>query len=181
MIPGGASHTTHEKINYLQRLATSPDEPADLRELAAEELQRIEHGGPVDPAYQRVRAETEQRRAVHDEQLHDLAAEALARVKQEKAKKKPRALRPTPDGERVQYPTRAFVHTWTEMAGWWTHYDVTDLAQELTDEQVETFLDTAEQTARFATRLREARRRRTEDPVNDPAQDPMPVRRLHAL
>lgn len=181
MIPGGASHTTHEKINYLQRLTTSPDVPADLRELAAEELQRIEHGGPVDPAYQRVRAEAEQRRVVHDEQLHDLAAEALARVKQEKAKKKPRALRPAPDGEPVQYPTRAFVHTWTEMTGWWTHYDVTDLAQELTDEQVETFLDTAEQTARFATRLREARRRKTEDPANDLAQDPKPVHRLHAL
>lgn len=129
MIPGGALHTTHEKINYLQRLAASLDEPADLRELAAEELQRIEDGRPVDPGYRRVRAEAEQRRAVHDEQLHDLAAEALARVKQEIAKKKPRALRPTSVGEPVQYPTRAFVHTWTEMAGWWTHYDVNVLAQ----------------------------------------------------
>lgn len=177
MIPGGALHTTHEKINYLQRLAASLDEPADLRELAAEELQRIEDGRPVDPGYRRVRAEAEQRRAVHDEQLHDLAAEALARVKQEIAKKKPRALRPTSVGEPVQYPTRAFVHTWTEMAGWWTHYDVNVLAQELTEEQVETFLDTAEQTARFATQLRQARRRTTEDS----AEDQMPVRRLHAL
>lgn len=42
---------------------------------------------------------------------------------------------------------------------WWTHYDPDQLATELTDEQIEAFLDTAEGAGRFADELRAARDR----------------------
>lgn len=60
----------------------------------------------------------------------------------------------------MRYPVRAFVLTWTELANWWTHYDVEQLAAELTDEQIESFLTAVEGTSRFAEELRTARDRR---------------------
>lgn len=53
---GAASYKTLEKIDALRRLAEDPQQPETLREQAATELAGIEAGGPVDPAYQRVRA-----------------------------------------------------------------------------------------------------------------------------
>src|SRR5690625_6154119 len=46
MIPGGASHTTLEKIGYLQRIADDAAQPADLREQVTAELERIDGGAP---------------------------------------------------------------------------------------------------------------------------------------
>jgi ParB family chromosome partitioning protein len=63
----------------------------------------------------------------------------------------------TDDGQPVRYPLRAFVQTWGELANWWTHYDADTLAAELTDEQFENFLTTAEGTVRFADALHAAR------------------------
>ena len=40
MIPGGASHTTLDKISYLQQLADDPAQPAELRQYVAGELER---------------------------------------------------------------------------------------------------------------------------------------------
>ncbi len=48
----------------------------------------------------------------------------------------------------------AFVQTWTSLAEWWTHYDVDELARELTEEQAGIFLDVADGTSAFAARLR---------------------------
>src|SRR5699024_2238424 len=75
----------------------------------------------------------------------------------------PRRVRLADDGEVVRYPVRAFVHTWTELTGWWTHYDIDELARELDDEQFETFLATVEGTRRFADELRAARTRLSAD------------------
>lgn len=44
-----------------------------------------------------------------------------------------------------------------ELTNWWTHYDADTLAAELTDEQFENFLTTADGTLRFADALRAAR------------------------
>src|SRR5690625_6872954 len=55
MIPGGASHTTLEKIGYLQKIADDPTQPADLREQVTAELERIDGGAPVHPIYEAVR------------------------------------------------------------------------------------------------------------------------------
>lgn len=185
MIPGGASHATLEKINAMQRIADDPDQPETLREQVAAELAGIEAGGPVEPAYQRIRAavsgtdQNQQDQARQDQerqdQLHALADAAIARVTTTEIDKKRR----TAPGVPGRWPVAAFVQTWTSLADWWTHYDVEELAGELTDEQAMIFLDVAEGTAAFAARLRvliitdEARPGDDdEDSVEDEATDP---------
>lgn len=168
MVPGGASHTTLEKIGYLQHIANDPAQPADLREQVAAELERIDGGVPVHPIYEAVRAAVAAAQEDREADLHQLAADALARAKNAKAKKRtPRPVPAADDGrETVRYPVRAFVLTWTELAEWWTHYDVDQLAAELTAEQIDSFLATANGTRGFAEELRAACDRQTDgEPV----------------
>lgn len=169
MIPGAASYKTLDKISYLQQIAADPAQPDDLRHQATTALERIEAGNPVDALYREVREQAEAARGDRDADLHQLAADALARVKNAETKK--RTPRPTPAGRQgesgpVPYPVRAFVLTWNDLADWWTHYDFDQLAAELTDEQIDAFLATAEGTSRFAVELRAARDRlRGDDPA----------------
>ncbi|WP_150462971.1 ParB N-terminal domain-containing protein [Nesterenkonia ebinurensis] len=179
MIPGGASHTTLEKIGYLQKIAEDPAQPAELREKVTAELERIDAGAPVHPVYEVIRTAAEAAQEHREADLHQLAAEALTRAKNAKATKRtPRPARVTnDDGEPTRYPVRAFLLTWGELAHWWTHYDADHLATELTEEQIESFLTTAEGTSRFADQLRTAHHRNTPD-----QGQPAPVRaHLHAL
>lgn len=165
MIPGGASHTTLEKIGYLQKIADDPAQPADLRQQVAAELQRIDDGAPVHPIYEAIRIAAEAAQEHREADLHQLAADALARAKDAKAKKSTRQPAPVTDddGEPKRYPVRAFVLTWGELTHWWMHYDVEQLATELTDEQIESFLTTAEGTSQFAEELRTAHERQAGD------------------
>lgn len=177
MVTGRASYTTLEKIGYLQKIADDPAQPAELRAQVDAELQRIDTGAPVDPIYRHIRDLTETAREDRESDLHQLAADALSRARDAKAKK--RAPRPRPvtdnDGEPKRYPVRAFVLTWTELVDWWTHYDVEQLAADLTDEQIESFLTTVEGTSRFAEELRAAHDHQAGD-------EPVPVRgHLRAL
>ena len=162
MVPGGASHTTLDKISYLQQLADDPAQPAELRQYVAGELERIDTGAAVDPIYRHTHDLAETARNHREADLHQLAADALARAKTATAKKRtPRSTAPADDDAApVRYPVRAFVLTWTELANWWTHYDAEQLAAELTDEQIESFLIAVEGTSRFAEELRTARDRR---------------------
>lgn len=164
MIPGGASHTTLEKIGYLQKIADDPTQPADLREQVTAELERIDGGAPVHPIYEAVRTAVEAAQEHREADLHQLATDALARAKNAKTKKRTPRPKPVTDdgGEPVRYPVRAFVLTWTELTDWWTHYDIDQLTAELTDEQIDSFLATAEGTSRFAEELRAARDRRND-------------------
>ena len=97
-------------------------------------------------------------------------ARAEAAVAQAKSIKKGKRIPPRPlplvtgDGQPVRYPLRAFVQTWGELTNWWTHYDTDALANELTDEQFESFLETAEGTARVAEELRSVRQTTGERP-----------------
>lgn len=167
MIPGSASYKTLDKISYLQQIAEDPAQPDELRQQATVALERIDAGNPVDPLYRQVRELADTARGDRDADLHQLAADALARIKATTPKKRPP--RPTPsagDGEPVRYPVRAFVLTWSELADWWTHYDLNQLAAELTDEQIDSFLATAEGTSRFGEQLRAARdHQRGDDPM----------------
>ncbi|MDN5759732.1 MAG: chromosome partitioning protein ParB, partial [Tomitella sp.] len=166
MIPGGASHTTLDKISYLQQIADDPAQPAELREQVTGELERIDAGAAVDPLYRQVRDLTEAAREHREADLHQLAADALVRVKTATTKKRTStrsAPPPADNGAPVPYPVRAFVLTWTELAQWWTHYDAEQLATELTDEQIESFLTAVGGTSRFAEELRAARDRLADD------------------
>ena len=168
MIGGGASYKTFERIGYLERIAADPAQPEPLRAQAAAGLEQIEAGAPVHPIFQAVRDAATIAQDVREADLHQMADEAVARATAAKKQKgKPSAPRPVPligvDGEPVRYPVRAFIHTWGELTQWWTHYDPDQLAVELSDEQIETFLDTAAGTSRFAAELRAARDREPAD------------------
>ena len=167
MIPGGASHTTLEKIGYLEDIAGNPALPETLRAEAAAGLERIEAGDPVHPIYQAIRDADTIARERREAELHARAEAAVAQAKSiKKGKRTPPRPLPlvTGDGQPVRYPLRAFVQTWGELTNWWTHYDANTLAAELTDEQFENFLTTTDGTVRFADALRAAR----EDAVERP-------------
>lgn len=151
MIPGSASYKTLEKIDYLSRIAEDTTAPETLRESAQTELDAINAGGPVHPAYQRIRAAAE---SAPGAELASLAQEALTRVAVGKEAEPPAA----PAGEVVtRWPVRAFLTTWSELRSWWEHYDADALAGELGDEDIDAFLATVEGTAQFAEQLRTAR------------------------
>lgn len=152
-IPGGAGHTTLEKIDYIRRIAEDLTTAPEVREQALHELKQIDNGGAVHPAYERLRA------AANDgSDLRSLAVEALKRsqTSSDEAARQPTVV-PTESTGTERWPTRAFVATWSELAEWWTHYDAEKLATELSDEQAVTFLTSAEGTSRFADKLRTAR------------------------
>lgn len=159
MITGRASYTTLEKIGYLQKIADDPAQPPELRKRVAVALEQIDDGAPVDPIYTSVRESVTAAQAEHEADMDRLARESVARATAAKTKKK-RSPRPVPvpaeGGEPGRYPVRAFVLTWTELAGWWTHYDADQLAVELSEEQITSFLTTAEGTSGFAEQLRVA-------------------------
>lgn len=152
MIPGGASYKTFDKIDYIRQVADDPEVPAPLRAKAAAELERIDAGAPVHPGYERIRAVVE----VEDEEdLRAVAREAVARA--QAAQDAPTPVAPTTGSVPARWPVRAFVATWSELADWWTHYDAETLAAELAEEQIASFLATAEGTSGFADELRTAR------------------------
>lgn len=183
MVPGGASHTTLEKIGYLEHLAADPAQPESLRIEVQAGLDRIENGAPVHPLYLAVRDAAIAAQDAREADLHQMADEAVARAtaaKKQDGKGRSLAPRPVPltgvDGDPLRYPVRAFIHTWGELTQWWTHYDPDQLAAELTDEQIAGFLDTAEGTSRFAEELRAARDHQASD--DQPADEP-PTGRAH--
>lgn len=58
--------------------------------------------------------------------------------------------------------------TWGDLEAWWTHYDVDELAVELTDEQAEAFFAAVEGTIEFADQLRTARTTVAAEPAGRP-------------
>lgn len=156
MIPGAPSDTTLEKISYLRDAADNPQLPEDLRQQARDGLTEIEADAPIHPIYQSVRSAVDAATVDRDAQLHLLADQALARVKDAPKKPKPSARRsPAP----ARYAVRAFILTWGELDHWWDRYDLDALARELSQEQVEAFYATAEGTALAARKLRTLRDR----------------------
>ncbi len=158
MIPGGASYKTLDKIDYLRQIADDPVMPVTVRADAAEELERIDAGAPVHPAFERIRAAVAEATSAPDD-LEALAHEAVARA--QASQKKPAPVTSTGEAEPARWPVRAFVATWTELVDWWTHYDADALASDLTDEQIASFLTTADGTSTFADELRTARQELT--------------------
>lgn len=159
MVTGAESYQRLEQIGYLERIATDPAQPPELRARARQELDRIEDGGPVHPAYIRIRDAVAAVPPEQREDLQRLAQETLDRVKDQKPSKKKTPRRPvlSVDGETVKFPVRAFVLTWTELINWWERYDLHHVATEITDEQADAFYDTVKGTVTFAGELRKAR------------------------
>lgn len=187
MVTGRASYTTLERISELERLATDHTQPEQVRDRARAELVAIDAGGSVKAAHQRTRAELslaehdldgagtsdpgEERERAQTEadalpiprtqeagSLQTRANQALARANsaRENTESSPSTVK-TDTAAPQKYPVRAFLMTWGELAEWWVHYDVADLAAELTDEQLNSFLAVADGTATFAHQLRALR------------------------
>jgi ParB family chromosome partitioning protein len=156
MVTGRASYTTLEKIGRLQALANDPTQSDQLRQHVTAELAQIEAGAPVSPIYEALRETIQAATTQRDADLDALAQQALARAKDSTAAGKRRARRRTPSSEddaAARYPVRAFVVTWGELENWWLHYDIDELATALTDEQIDSFLHTAQGTSTFADHL----------------------------
>lgn len=160
MIPDGASHTTLEKINYLQQLADDETQTETVRAGAAAELELIGSGAAVHPSYERARQLVSGAQPdTPEEDLAKLAEDALARLKNRPTQKRRPA--PSPQTSRTAgdepWPVRAFVVTWNELDGWWRHFDADDLARQLSDAEIEMFLRVVDSTSNFAEQLRTAR------------------------
>lgn len=56
MVTGRNAYTSLERINELQQIATDLSQPEDVRERASQELDRIDAGGSITGAQQRIRA-----------------------------------------------------------------------------------------------------------------------------
>lgn len=151
MIPGGASYKTLDKISYLEQAAHDPTLPEHVRAAACQGLEQINAGSPIHPIYKAIRNHTTSPDPA-DEALHQAATDALTRIQSSGKPKPATAKKPQNDTEDapVQYPVRAFIVTWTELDQWWTHYNPTMLATELTDEQAATFLRVIKHTIAFA-------------------------------
>jgi ParB family chromosome partitioning protein len=161
LVTGRASYTTLEKIGHLQALANDPAQPDQLRQRVAAELARIEDGAPVRPIYEALRKTIQAASDARDADLDALAQQALVRAKDATAAKRRARTRQRPSAEEggavARYPVRAFVATWGELAEWWLHYDIAELAVALTQEQIESFLHTVQGTSTFADHLCAAR------------------------
>lgn len=158
MVPGGVSYATFDKIGYLEKITADTTMPDDLRARARAELDRIEAGGAVGPAYARVHDDVEALPGSTTTELHQLAEEALARAKAEQRAKRKKTRKPIPiRRSNGPFPTRAFVLTWGELTDWWERYDLHRLAVELTDEQIEGFHAALDGSNEFAKQLDAAR------------------------
>lgn len=167
MVTGSSSYTRLEQIGFLQRLAGDPAGAETLRTLARDGLVQIEAGAAVNPIFQRVRDAQAEVDGERDRSLQDLASDALARAHATKGAKsiqakKDAAARGASGLEAelsARFSVRAFVVTWGELESWWSHYDLDELAHELTDEQTIAFFATVNGTVEFSEQLREARAR----------------------
>ncbi|WP_022890219.1 ParB N-terminal domain-containing protein [Agromyces italicus] len=96
--------------------------------------------------------------AVHTAELEELARDALARVKAaSKSKRHHPVDRQHADASPAKFPARGFVYLWSDLKGWWLHYDDAELAAALTDEQWEQFETTLAGTIELASRVRALR------------------------
>ncbi len=155
MIPGAPSYKTLDKIAYLRQIADDPDQPAELQARAAHEVEQVNAGEPVHPAYARIREAVEQTRSDDAGELQALAAKAVVRAQNGSGKGKSAAGKSAVTLAPEQWSVRAFMTTWGELESWWLHFDATSLAASLTDEQITAFLATVEGTSEFADALRE--------------------------
>lgn len=160
-VTGTASYSRLEQIGRLQDIAADEEQPESVREMVAVELAQIDAGEPVDPAFQRVQAAirfaADEQALIEAAELRRLAAEALERAKTAKRRRNPTKT----DRGTTQSPTkhslRSFRLTWRDLDGWTEHYDPTEIAQGLSDEEWESWERVVAETVAFAETVRASR------------------------
>lgn len=156
-----ASYNRLEQIGRLQVIAVDETQPESLRQMVRSELEKIAAGGPVFPAYQRVQAAL---RFAADEQalfeaaeLRRLAAEALERAKTAKRRRNPAKTDRGKPQSPAKHSLRSFRLTWRDLDGWTEHYDPTEIAEGLSDEEWESWERVVAETVAFAEAMRASR------------------------
>lgn len=187
VVTGRRSDYTLGHIVELLQLQADPDQSERVRRAVEEAISLIDPYGPVEPNYLRVKIvqDTEQlqliagddslpapaRDLAHRElqalpvtgkpsQVREAARQALRRVTA--AEQSPPGAPAKVAGGRSQaairiYSPRALTGMVAELDSWWLHYDPSEVARTLTDEQWEQLTDWVQHTVRFleeATRLR---------------------------
>lgn len=162
MLPEAPSHTTLDKIAWIQDLASNDQQEPSIREQAQAALNQVEEGAAVHPLWEQLKQLTKDSAAARSAVAAALSAEALERAMAEKReksnqrRKKTMSTRDNADDEVEQWSHRAFVNTWRAFDGWWLHFDVTVLAEKLSDEEVEKFSAVVKEAVRFEAQLRAA-------------------------
>ncbi|QLQ10071.1 MAG: ParB N-terminal domain-containing protein [Nocardioidaceae bacterium] len=160
-VTGTASYSRLEQVSRLQQIADDPDQPESLRQMVAVELDQIEAGGPVNPAYQRVQtaigiaADLKARAGAAE--LEKLAAEALERVNNARKRRKASASSHVQSSTPTMRSLRSFVLTWGDLDGWTAHYDPAEIAAGLSDAEWERWERVVRETGEFAEAARAAR------------------------
>lgn len=146
LVTGNDSYATFDRMNALIAWSTDESQPADVRQMALSEVERCNLGGPVRPAYERVRDEIERQAALRTAKSTTRPRLKVVPPPDEKpsSERRPRP-RPTERVEPTPTPppkrsARAFVATFQDLVGSEELYDVDQLASELSAEEVEQFL-----------------------------------------
>ncbi|CAN5537937.1 hypothetical protein BH23ACT6_BH23ACT6_24940 [soil metagenome] len=157
-----ASHTRLEQICEMEQIAADRDQPAVLRKAAQSELDLIRQGGAVDPSYHHVKAALQaavtQTANVAPEDLDALAQAALARAKQDRARRiRENRLKRAATAQSARRSVRSFVLMWADLQGWTEHYDAVEVGQQLSDADWVMFERIIQQTFAFADTARNER------------------------
>lgn len=140
------------ETDYLRQVTDDP-EFATARPHAAAELERIDAGAPVHPGSSASAPSPRPQAGTTDLEALQRPSPARRRHRLKPAPVTSRA-RPSLHGGRCARVRRHL----SELADWWTHYDAEVLANGSTsDEQIASFLATADGTSTFADDLRTAR------------------------
>lgn len=179
LVTGRRSFTTLERINRLSEIASDTSIPAEVRRHAQAELDAVENGAPVLPAFRRVSANhvlTHLDKMAASESASpegQRAADAASRIRAGEAPswgENPNvvAVRALADAGSDAAPVaesqkassaqlKRFVYTWDDLAKWWEHFDPRVVASGLTPEQWRRFAETIEGGLRFAAVVRDLR------------------------
>lgn len=155
LVTGANAHQRLERIGRIKDVADDPTRPAHVRKLASDSLDQINNGAPVSSTYERVMDLARQAEANPSlPDLDALAEEALKRICE------PRTRRTNPSGtpRKSEWSTRSFVLMWTDMDGWWTHYDPAEIGTELKDAEWELLERMHETLTAFVEEARDARK-----------------------
>lgn len=163
MVTGDDSSQRLERILKLRAVMEDASRPLSIRRMAEAELDKIDGGEPVAPAYTRVMAAIrEAERAAHEpagltkppapptpEEIAELSRLALEKAKAERA----RRIELVSSARQSEHPVlrspKALILAWRELDGWTRHYDVNQVADALSDDELAMVQRVLDDSAQF--------------------------------
>lgn len=160
-VTGRASYSLLEQISAIERVAADRTLPETVRRIADAELEAIEAGADVKPAYYRVLAskeligvdESTPDGPVNDDELEAITNEARDVLGQRRGRGTRRKTHPGASHRSL----RAFLLTWRDLDGWSRFYNPSEIAAQLKEEDWEMFQRVLAETIAFADEVRALR------------------------